>query len=152
MRVLRHSQSVCKGDLLMRQKLLRRLGANSELCQPIFEDLLMRRFNRAESNAHSRRPHIGHKPEGNECGSAVINPDADLGAVRKGCGRLDKASKHAQIARDRCNLPFRFDLHDFHPSREWAPQRAMLLDLHNLKYEPHFYRGSANLPVHVSFF
>jgi len=136
----------------MRQKLLRRLGANSELCQPIFEDLLMRRFNRAESNAHSRRPHIGHKPEGNECGSAVINPDADLGAVRKGCGRLDKASKHAQIARDRCNLPFRFDLHDFHPSREWAPQRAMLLDLHNLKYEPHFYRGSANLPVHVSFF
>lgn len=112
----------------------------------------MRRFNRAESNAHPRRSHIGHKPEGNECGSAVINPDADFCAVRKGCGRLDKASKHAQIARDRSNLPFRFDLHDFHPSREWAPHRAMLLDLHNLKYEPHSYRGSSNLPVHVSFF
>jgi hypothetical protein len=33
-------------------------------------------------------------------------------------------------------LPFRFDLHDFHPSRERAPHSAMLLDLHNLKYEP----------------
>ena len=152
MRVLRDSQSACKGDLLMRQKLLRRLGANSELCQPIFEDLLMRRFNRAKSNAHSRRSHIGHKPEGNECGSAVINPDADLCAVRKGCGRLDKASKHAQIARDRCDLPFRFDLHDFYPSREWAPHRAMLLDLHKLKYEPLPTAFLPICPVHVSFF
>jgi hypothetical protein len=33
-------------------------------------------------------------------------------------------------------LPFRFDVHDFHPSRKRAPHRAMLLDLHNLKYEP----------------
>ena len=131
---------------------LRRIRTGSELCQPIFEDLLVRRFNGTESNAHSRRSHIGHKPEGNECGSAVINPDADLGAVRKGCGRLDKTAKHAQIARDRSNLPFRFDLHDFHPSREWAPHRAMLLDLHKLKYEPLRTAALPIRPVHVSFF
>jgi hypothetical protein len=112
----------------------------------------MRRFNRAESYAHSRRSHVRHKPEGNECGSAMINPDADFGAVRKGCGRLDKASKHAQIARDRCNLPFRFDVHDFHASRERATHRAMLLDLHNLKYEPLPAAALPICPCDVSFF
>ncbi len=30
------------------------LGAISELCQPIFKSLLMRRFNGAKSNSHSR--------------------------------------------------------------------------------------------------
>ena len=104
----------------------------------------MRRFNHPESNAHSRRPHIGHEPESHESRAAVIDPDADFGAVRKRRGRLDKASEYAQIACDRGNLPFRFHVHDFHPSCERAPHRAMLLHLHSLQYETSSRFGPAN--------
>ena len=82
------------------------LGAISDLCQPIFKSLLMRRFNGAKSNSHSRGPRIGHVPESHECSPAVINPDADLRSPGKGSGRFDKAAKNAQIARDGRNLPF----------------------------------------------
>ena len=82
------------------------LGAISELCQPIFKSLLMRRFNGAKSNSHSRGPRIGHVTESHECRPAAINPDADLCSPGKGSGRFDKAAKNAQITRDGRNLPF----------------------------------------------
>ncbi len=71
------------------------LGAISDLCQPIFKSLLMRRFNGAKSNSHSRGPRIGHVTESH-----------DLCSPGKGSGRFDKAAKNAQIARDGRNLPF----------------------------------------------
>ncbi len=99
--------------------------------RPGFERLLVRRFNGAESDAHSVRSRIRHEPEGNECRSAMVNPHANLSSPRKRRCRLDKTAKDAQIARVRDHLPFGFHVHDFRPGREGMAHRAMLFHLHS---------------------
>jgi hypothetical protein len=96
----------------------------------------VRRFNGAESNAHSGGSRIGHVPQGNERRSAVVNPYSDLRSPRKGSRRFDKAAKDAQITGERPDLLFGLHIHDFRPGRKWVARRAMLFHLHQLKYEP----------------
>lgn len=112
------------------------LVAGSELSQPVFQGLLVRGFNRAESNSHSCRSRIRDIAQRNKRRSTVINSDTNLRSTRKRCRRFDKASKDAQIAGDGHDLFFRLHIHDFRPGRKGVACRAMLFDLHNLEYEP----------------
>lgn len=71
------------------------LVAGSELSQPVFQGLLVRWFNRAESNSHPRRSRIGDVTEGNKRRSPMVDSDTNLRPSRKGRRRLDEASKDA---------------------------------------------------------
>jgi hypothetical protein len=66
--------------------------------------------------------------------------------------RLDKAAKNAQIARNRQNLPFRFDIDDFGFGRERAPHGAMLFHPHNQSMNPFGGRPPRQIGASVSFF
>jgi len=121
-----------------------RLLGIPQLCEPILQGLLMRLLYGPESNAHSVRPRVGHFPKSYESGSSMVNSYPHLRPPGKGRRRLNKTSEHAQIASHRSDLPFRFDVHDFHPSCKRAPHRAMLLYLHKLEYEP---LSSASLSI-----
>src|SRR5580700_10792976 len=107
------------------------LAGRPQLPEPVFEGLLVRRLNGAKTNSHSRRSHVGNRTQSNEGRAAVVDADAHFRSMRKRRRRLDKAAENAQIARDRQNLPFRFDIDDFGFGRERAPHGAMLFHPHN---------------------
>lgn len=82
----------------------------------------------------------------------MVDADAHFRSMRKRRRRLDKAAKNAQIARDRQNLPFRFNINDFGFGRERAPHRAMLFHPHNQSMNLFDGRPPRQIRAGVSFF
>jgi hypothetical protein len=125
----------------------------SKLCEPILQDLLLRRLNFDEPNSHSCGSRIGDLPQSRECGASVSNPYSNLCSVRQRNLRLDEAAEDAQVTRACRNLPFRIDIHHFDSGHKWVAHSAMLFHLHDQsKYGPVFCPHAPSWRRSVPFF
>jgi hypothetical protein len=103
----------------------------SKLCEPIFQDLLLRGLNFVELNSHSRGSRIGDLPQSRECGASVSNPHSDLCSAGQRNLRLDEAAEDAHVTRACRNLPFRIDIDYFDSGHKFVAHGAMLFHLHD---------------------
>jgi hypothetical protein len=114
------------------------LFAASKLCEPIFQDLLLRGLNGHKLDSHPRQSGIGYLPQRREYSASVSNPHPDLCAAGQGTVRLDEAAKDAQVARARCDLPLRIDIDHVDPGYKSVAHGAMLFQLHTQSMNPFF--------------
>ena len=127
------------------------LFAASKLCEPIFQDLLLRGLNAHKLDSHPRQSGIGYLPQRRKYSASMSYPYPDLGAAGQGTVRLDEAAKDAQVARARYDLLLRIDINYVDPGHKSVAYRAMLFQLHtqsmNLFFAGVCQVGTALCPV-----
>jgi len=114
------------------------LFAGSKLCEPVFQDLLLRGLYVHKLDPHPRQSGVGYLPQRREHCASMSNPHPDLCAAGQRSVRLDEAAKDAQVARARYDLLLRIDINYVDPGHKSVAHGAMLFQLHTQSMNPFF--------------
>jgi hypothetical protein len=111
------------------------LFVGSKLCEPAFQNLLVRRRNFGEQDTHSIRSTIDDLTLCSEGLPPVINLNPDSRPLREWSASLDEAAEDTQVAGASCKIPFQLEINHLDACNTLVGRSAMVLHLLKAKYE-----------------